>query len=101
MYQKMSDACKKGLKHQFDFSKSELDQIESFISNNMGKRAREILETLMEDNSLNDRQKVMVSYTLGASVGAESAIQDLEKINTQKVMSTTNSVMNIHIGQGG
>lgn len=97
MYQKMSDVCKKSLKSQFDFSMIELEQIESFISNNMGKTAKEILEILMEDDSLSDRQKVMVSYTLGASVGAESAMQGYEKINTKKV----NPVMNIRIGQGG
>jgi len=97
MYHKMSGACKKSLKRQFDFSVSELDQIENFIYNNMGKTAKEILEILMEDEILSDRQKVMVSYTLGASVGAESAIQDLEKIHAKKV----EPMMNISIGQGG
>lgn len=97
MYQKMSGACKKSLKNQFDFSVSELDQIENFISVNMGKTAKEILITLMEDENLSDKQKVMVSYTLGASVGAESAILELDKVDIKNFEPVTN----IKIGQGG
>lgn len=97
MYQKMSNTCRKSLKNQFDFSVPELNEIESFISNNIDKTAIEIIENLMKDSNLNDRQKVMISYTLGSSVGAESVIQDLEKISAKKV----DPITNIRIGQGG
>ena len=97
MYQKMSGDCKKSLKKQFDFSVPELDQIEKFISKNMGQTAKEILENLMEDDNLTDRQKVLASYILGTSVGAESATKDVEHISLQK----NAPIVNMQIGQGG
>lgn len=97
MYQKMSSDCKKSLKRQFDFSKLELDQIESFISNNMGQPAKEILSNLMDDDNLSDRQKVLVSYILGTSVGVESTKRDIEGINFQSV----EPIVSMKIGQAG
>lgn len=97
MYHKMSMSCKKSLKRQFEFSLLELEQMEKFISRNTEKTAKDLLETLMKDNNLNDRQKVIVSYTIGASVGAEDAKQELEDIQNIQVASRTN----IRIGQGG
>lgn len=67
------------------------------MSRNMKKTAKDLLETLMKDDSLNDRQKVIVSYTIGASVGAEDIMQELENIQNMKEESRTN----IRIGQGG
>jgi hypothetical protein len=97
MYNKMSSECRRSLKRQFDFSILELDQIEKFISSNMDKSAADILGTLMENADLNDRQKVMVSYTLGASVGAEGAMQKFEDSQVAKV----DQFVNMKIGQGG
>jgi len=97
MYQKMSSVCKKSLKKQFGFSTIELDQIEKFMSDNMGGTAREIIDTLMRDEYLDDRQKVMISYTIGASVGAESKIQSNEDIASVKFGPKVNVV----VGQGG
>jgi hypothetical protein len=97
MYQKMSDECRRSLKRQFDFSVSELDQMEKFIASNINKTAVDILDTLMKNADLNDRQKVMVSYTLGASVGAEGIMQELEESQMAKVDPT----INMKIGQGG
>ncbi len=97
MYQKMSSDCKKSLKRKFDFSASELDQIESFISNNMGQPAKEILSNLMADDDLSDRQKVLVSYILGTSVGVESARRDFEGINFQRA----EPIANMRVGQAG
>ena len=93
----MSDDCKESLKRQFDFSMLELEQMEKFMSINMKKTAKDLLETLMKDDSLNDRQKVIVSYTIGASVGAEDAKKELEDFQNMKIESGTN----IRIGQGG
>lgn len=97
MYHKMSEDCKESLKKQFEFSMLELEQMERFMSRNMKKTAKDLLETLMKDDSLNDRQKVIVSYTIGASVGAEDIMQELENIQNMKEESRTN----IRIGQGG
>jgi hypothetical protein len=83
MYQKMSEDCKKSLKRQFDFSASE--------------PAADILDILMKSDDLNDKQKVIISYTLGTAVGAEGVMQDLEESSMAKV----NSMLNIQIGQGG
>ena len=97
MYHKMSGECKENLKSQFDFSMLELEQMEKFMSKNMKKTAKDLLETIMKDNSLNDRQKVIVSYTIGVSVGAEDERQELENFQNMK----TESTINIRIGQGG
>lgn len=97
MYKKMSSECRRSLKRQFDFSILELDQIEKFISSNMDKSAADILGALMENADLNDRQKVMVSYTLGASVGAEGIMQELEESQMTKI----DPMINMKIGQGG
>ena len=97
MYQKMSSVCKKSLKKQFGFSTIELDQIEKFISDNMGGTTKEIIDILMRDEYLNDKQKVMISYTIGASVGAENRIQSDEDMRSMKFGPNINVV----IGQGG
>jgi hypothetical protein len=97
MYQKMSEECRRSLKRQFDFSVSELDHMEKFMAENIDKPAADILNVLMEDIDLNDRQKVIVSYTLGASVGAEGVMKDLEESKITKL----DSLINIRIGQGG
>ena len=97
MYQKMSSVCKKTLKRQFGFSIVELDQIEKFMSDNIGSTAREIIDTLMRDEYLNDRQKVMISYTIGASVGAENKMQSDEDVTSAKF----GPKINVVVGQGG
>jgi hypothetical protein len=97
MYQKMSEDCKKSLKRQFDFSASELNQMETFTADNLNKPAADILDILMKSDDLNDKQKVIISYTLGTAVGAEGVMQDLEESSMAKV----NSMLNIQIGQGG
>jgi hypothetical protein len=97
MYQKMSEECKRSLKRQFDFSMLELDQMESFTADNLSKSAVDILDVLMKSEDLNDKQKVIISYTLGTAVGAESVMQDLEENSMAKV----SPMLNMQIGQGG
>lgn len=97
MYQKMNDECKRSLKRQFDFSISELDQMEKFMAGNLNKPAADILGILIKDVDLNGRQKVIISYTLGAAVGAESVMKDLEESNITKV----DPMINMKLGQGG
>lgn len=97
MYQKMSEECKKSLKRQFDFSMLELDQMETFTADNLNKPTADILDILMKNDDLSDRQKVIISYTLGTAVGAEGVMQDLEESSMAKV----NPMLNMQIGQGG
>ncbi len=97
MYQRMGVECKKSLKKQFDFSTSELEQIEKFMEDNVSRPVGDILDAVMKDVNLNDRQKVILSYTLGASVGAETAMQDLKRSNAENV----GPVLNMKLGQGG
>ncbi len=97
MYKKMSDECRKDLEEQFNFSEKELDHMESFISSNMGKTTREILDTIMKDDSLNNKQRVLISYTIGVSIGEDNMDQELKDIQNAK----PELVMNIRIGQGG
>lgn len=97
MYQKMSVECKKSLKRQFDCSSSELNQMEKFMTDNLGKPVSDILSILIKDVNLNDRQKVIVSYTLGAVVGTEGIVQQLE----EKKIAKIDPMLNIRIGQGG
>jgi hypothetical protein len=97
MYQNMSSECKKSLKRQFDFSVLELDQMEKFMASNMNKTTTDVLNILMKNVDLDDRQKVIVSYTLGAAVGAECAMQDLEKSQMVKI----DPMVNMQLGQGG
>ena len=97
MYAKMSNACRSSLKRQFGFSVVELDQIEKFISDNIRGTTKEVIEKLMNDECLSDRQKVMISYTIGAAVGAERGIQIDEDMKQVKFGPKTNVV----VGQGG
>lgn len=101
MYQKMNTATRKNLKNQFDFSASELNQIENFISRNMGQSAKDILENLMDDKNLSARQKVLVSYILGTSVGVESIRRDMEEEMSLSSIRDNYIHSNIKIGQGG
>jgi hypothetical protein len=96
MYQKMSDECKKSLKKQFDCSSSELSEMEKFMADNLGKPVTDILNILIKDVDLNDRQKVIVSYTIGGIVGTEGIVQELEE---RKIK--VDPILNIRIGQGG
>lgn len=97
MYQKMSEECKKSLKKQFNFSMLELDHMETFTEDNLNKPAMDILDILMKSTDLSDKQKVIISYTLGTAVGAEGVMQDLEENSMAKV----NPMLNMQIGQGG
>lgn len=93
----MSDECRKGLKKQFNFSDQELDHMESFISGNMGKTTREILDAIMKDDSISNKQKVLISYTIGVYVGEDNMDQELEDMKNAK----SELMANIKIGQGG
>lgn len=56
----------------FGFTNSELFQIESFIDRQGGKTAKEILDDLIKNKKLNGKQKIVISYVVGNSVGHEA-----------------------------
>jgi hypothetical protein len=72
---KMSELCKMSMVEQFGFKNSELVQIENFINNQNQKTAKDILDTLMYDKKLNNKQKIVVAYVIGNSA-REAAIQE-------------------------
>ncbi len=72
---KMSELCKMSMVEQFGFKNYELVQIENFMNNQNQKTAKEILDTLMQDKKLNNKQKIVVAYIVGNSA-REAAIQE-------------------------
>ena len=72
---KMSEPCKMSMTEQFGFKNSELVQIENFINNQNQKTAKDILDTLMHNKKLNNKQKIVVAYVIGNSA-REAAIQE-------------------------
>ena len=72
---KMSELCKMSMTEQFGFKNFELVQIENFMNNQNQKSAKEILDTLMQDKKLNNKQKIVVAYIVGNSA-REAAIQE-------------------------
>lgn len=66
---KMSDLCKETMIKEFGFTDPELIQIENFMNKHNNRTARDILDYLIKDKELNDRQKIIISYVVGNSVG--------------------------------
>lgn len=69
---KISKICKITMIEGFEFTNSELFQIESFIDRQGGKTAKEILDDLIKNKTLNSKQKIVISYVVGNSVGHEA-----------------------------
>lgn len=69
---KMSEICKTAMVEGFGFTDSELSQIENFINKQDLKTAKEILDDLIKDKRLDNRQKIIISYIIGNSVAHES-----------------------------
>lgn len=65
---KMSEKCKAQLTTIFRFSNDELDGIERFINSINNESAAYILDTLLSDENLNQKQKIVISYIVGNSV---------------------------------
>lgn len=91
---KMSELCKMSMVEQFGFKSYELVQIENFMNNQNQKTAKEILDTLMQDKKLNNKQKIVVAYIVGNSA-REAAIQE----ELQKGMKK--DIENIYINTSG
>lgn len=66
---RMSNLCKDTMIKEFGFVNSELLQIENFMNKQNNKTAKDILYSLIEDKKLNDKQKIVISYIVGNSVG--------------------------------
>lgn len=72
---KMSESCKTSMAEQFGFKSSELVQVENFMNRQNQKTAKEILDSLMRDKELNNKQKIVTAYVVGNSA-REAAIQE-------------------------
>jgi len=89
---KMSELCKMSMTEQFGFKNSEIVQIENFMNNQNQKTAKEILDTLMQDKKLNNKQKIIVAYVVGNSA-REAAIQEgLQKGTNKDIESIYNNM---------
>ena len=75
---KISETCKITMIEGFGFTNSELFQIERFIDGQEGNTAKEILHNLIKNKKLNGKQKIVISYVVGNSVGHEA-----EKVPTK------------------
>lgn len=72
---KMSESCKTSMAEQFGFKSYELVQIESFMNQQNQKTAKDILDSLMQDKKLSNKQKIVIAYAVGNSA-REAAIQE-------------------------
>lgn len=88
---KMSESCKKSMTEQFGFKGSELVQIENFMNQQNQKTAKDILDSLMQDKILSNKQKIVIAYVVGNSA-REVAIQE---------ESIKKDIDNIYINAGG
>lgn len=71
----ITEEYKKKLKENFNFSDTEVDEIEEFFNENNNKTAGEILDTIEKENTLGKKQIIILSYIVGASVGTHVALR--------------------------
>jgi hypothetical protein len=76
---KMSELCKMSMAEQFGFKNSELVQIENFMNNQNQKTAKEILDNLLQDKKLTNKQKIVVAYVVGNSARETAVQEELQK----------------------
>jgi hypothetical protein len=72
---KMSTSCKMSMAEEFGFKSSELGQIETFMNQQNQKTAKDILDSLVQDKKLSNKQKIVIAYVVGNSA-REAAIQE-------------------------
>lgn len=72
---KMSNLCKELLIEEFGFTNIELLDVENFMNEQNQKTAKGILDSLMQDKKLSDKQKIVIAYVVGNSA-REAAIQE-------------------------
>lgn len=76
---KMSEYCKTSLTEQFGFKSSELVQIENFMNRQNQKTAKDIIDSLVQDKELNDKQKIVTAYVVGNSARQAAIQEELQK----------------------
>jgi len=72
---RISESCKTSMAEQFGFKSSELVQIENFVNQQNQKTAKEILDSLLQDKKLDNKQKIVIAYVVGNSA-REAAIRE-------------------------
>ncbi len=76
---KMSESCKTSMTEQFGFKSSELVQIESFMNQHDKKTAKEVLDSLMQNKKLSNKQKIVIAYVVGNSARETAMQEELQK----------------------
>ena len=92
---KMSEYCKTSMAEQFDFKSYELVQIENFMNQQNQKTAKDILDSLIQDKKLSNKQKIVIAYVVGNSA-REAAIQEDQQKGIKKDIE--NIYMNMSSG---
>jgi phage FluMu protein gp41 len=72
---KMSELCKMSLTKEFGFKESELRDIEVFMNDQNQKTTKDVLDALIKNKKLSNKQKILISYGIGNSA-RESAIRE-------------------------
>lgn len=72
---KISELSKMSLTKEFGFKESELLGIEDFMNDQNQKTTKDVLDALIENEKLNNKQKIVISYVIGNSA-RESAIRE-------------------------
>ena len=96
----MSELCKMSMTEEFGFKKVELSQIENFMNEQNQKTAKEILDILIKDKKLNNKQKIVVAYVIGNSA-RESAINEDQKGIKDDQKGITKDIESIYINASG
>jgi hypothetical protein len=76
---RMSESCKTSMTEQFGFKSSKLVQIENFMNQHNQKTAKDILDSLMQDKKLDNKQKIVIAYVVGNSAREAAIKEDLQK----------------------
>lgn len=76
---RMSESCKISMTEQFGFKNAELTQIEDFISAQNKKTVKDALDALMQDNKLDNKQKIIIAYVIGNSARDTAIREGLQK----------------------
>lgn len=72
---KISELSKMSLTKEFGFEESELRAIEDFMNAQNQKTTKDVLDALIENKTLDNKQKIVISYVIGNSA-RESAIRE-------------------------
>lgn len=77
--------CKTTMIEEFGFTNSELSQIEKFWGEQGGKTAKEILDDLIKNKELKNKQKIIISYFVGNCAAHQSQKYSIKNSPTRDI----------------